>query len=241
MTSGVASVNHAFSSSLLIKPIFGKGREERLNKFQEIIKEANLDDRFLTKWMKKAQEFANYKCRLLYQDGNPIGVLIYHVAQSKKFKNALTIKLLHTNNLEQWNASHTARLFGELIKAARDKNLNCMTAKVSVLDSKTIRFLQHNKFRRSMEFSVGYHAVFYRDITSADQVTRSSSESRSNSSDLKRRRQDEEKKVSSDKENSPSDAKLQAVGEKKPRVLRRTQTYHSIILPSQNCDSDIST
>jgi hypothetical protein len=248
MASVTTSVAHSFSSNLLIKPIFGKGREERLNQFQEIIKEANLSDSFSTKWIKKAQEFADYKCRLLYQDENPIGVLIYHVSPSKKFENALTIKLLHANNLEQWNASNTARLFGELIQAARDKNLNCMIAKVSVLDSNTLRYLQNNNFTKSTEFSKGYYVVFYRAINSANLTSNSSSSTSTTprSIDLKRRRGEREDKETTDSsiEENNTCARSRAFGEKKPRIagtLHRTQSYVSIKLFSENCDSDIPT
>lgn len=244
MASGASSVNHSPSSTLVLKPIFGKGREERLSKFQEIIKDANPLYGSCAKWMKKAEERSDYKCRLLYQDKKPIGILMYHVGPSKMLESALTIKLLHADNLEHWNESHQAKLFEELINAAKDKNQKYLSAKIPLLASKTIAFFQNNDFSKSSRLSKENYAVFYRAVHSANQTNSSTSSSSSSSSNTKRRRserEDVEKAESSDEEkdngvksHDPREKRL-----KTEKELHRTQSSGSLRPPSESSSSRI--
>lgn len=191
MTSRTISTTYIDSSTLMLKPIFGEGREKRLDQFQEIIKQANPAYAYgsMTKFMRKAKEKSDYKCRLLYEGENPIGVLLYHIAPSKKLANALTIKLLHADHLDQWSASHKEVLLKELFYTAKDNGLNYLSAKVPLQDVKAIAFFQANEFSKSLTLSKEDYAIYYRAIPST-----SSSGLSSSSSDSKRKRVEREER-----------------------------------------------
>lgn len=230
------------SSSFILTPVLGEGREERwklVNKIfdEQIVPLYQVNDHLL----ERVKE-GSHKCRLLYADSKPLGLLIYNprLHYKQELENCLEINVLHSLEEEKDNKPISTYLLDEIKKIAKEAHASAISIVLPNSQRDSLNFFKRHKFK-IIASEIDEEKVLLRLVLEANRrQVREESPIRSYDHKRKRKELEEERSVrvvyseKRDPKNSTSNRLPEYTSHEEDESFRRPAGYSYALNPTND-------